>query len=169
MAADASNNIDYRDLRTVGGTFSPLFVDYVSDFSKVQQFYSWNFRNEKHWKSLLAQVVDRSLDRSSLVKILGEQNRNFHCGVRTLANIDALLNDNTVAIVTGQQVGLFTGPLYTILKTLTVLKLVEQLADQYPEYNFVPVFWLEGDGEGGRIAVCDGQVVGGDVHVGLAA
>ncbi|MCX6142594.1 MAG: bacillithiol biosynthesis cysteine-adding enzyme BshC [Ignavibacteriales bacterium] len=145
MASDSSNNIDYRDLRSVGGTFSPLFVDYVSDFSRVQQFYTWNFRNETHWKSLLKQVAERSLDRSALVKILGEQNRNFHCGVRTLANIDALLNDNTVAVVTGQQVGLFTGPLYTILKTLTTLKLVEQLTERHPEHNFVPVFWLEGE------------------------
>jgi bacillithiol synthase len=145
MPNDTTVNIDYRDLRSVGGTYSPLFVDYVSDFSKVQQFYHWNFRNENHWKTLLKRVTERSIDRSSLVKILGEQNRNFHCGVRTLANIDALLNDNTVAIVTGQQVGLFTGPLYTILKTLTTLKLVEQLAERYPEYNFVPVFWLEGE------------------------
>jgi hypothetical protein len=74
--ADQSNSIDYRDLRSVGGTFSPLFVDYVSDFSKVQQFYTWNFRNEAHWKSLLKRVAERSIDRSSLVKILGEQNRN---------------------------------------------------------------------------------------------
>ena len=145
MKTDTSISIDYRDLRSVGGTFSPLFVDYVSNFSKVQHLYAWNFRNETHWKSLLKQVAERSLDRSALVKILGEQNRNFHCGVRTLANIDALLNDNTVAVVTGQQVGLFTGPLYTILKTLTTLKLVEQLSDRYPEYNFVPVFWLEGE------------------------
>ena len=145
MVTDTSNSIDYRDLRSVGGTFSPLFVDYVSDFSKVQEFYAWNFRNESHWKTLLKQVSERSIDRSALVKILGEQNRNFHCGVRTLANIDALLNDNTVAVVTGQQVGLFTGPLYTILKTLTTLKLVEQLSERFPDYNFVPVFWLEGE------------------------
>ena len=145
MVADPTNSIDYRDLRSVGGTFSPLFVDYVSDFAKVEHFYTWNFRDETHWKTLLKQVSERALDRSSLVKILAEQNRNFHCGVRTLANIDSLLNDNTVAVVTGQQVGLFTGPLYTILKTLTTLKLVEQLAGRYPEYNFVPVFWLEGE------------------------
>jgi bacillithiol biosynthesis cysteine-adding enzyme BshC len=145
MATDSSNSIDFRDLRSVGETFTPLFLDYVSDFAKVQEFYAWNFRNESHWKTLIKQVTERTIDRSSLVKILGEQNRNFHCGVRTLANIDALHNDNTVAVVTGQQVGLFTGPLYTILKTLTALKLVEQLTARFPEYNFVPVFWLEGE------------------------
>ncbi len=145
MPTDQSIGIDYKDLRSLSGTFSSLFVDYVSEYGNVQQFYGGNFRDEAHWKSLLKKVVERPVDRSSLVQILGEQNRNFHCGVRTLANIDALLNDNTVAVVTGQQVGLFTGPLYTIFKTLTALKLVESLAERYPEYNFVPVFWLEGE------------------------
>ena len=145
MATDQTTLVDFKDLRSVGGSFTSLFVDYVTEFGNVQQFYGGNFRDDAHWKSLLKKVAERPIDRSSLAHILGEQNRNFHCGVRTLANIDALLNDNTVAIVTGQQVGLFTGPLYTIFKTLTTLKLVETLAVRYPDYNFVPVFWLEGE------------------------
>ena len=145
MSYDHSDGIDYREMRSVGSAFSSLFVDYMSDFRSVEGFYGGDFRDGAHWKSLLGKVADRTIDRSSLVQILGTQNRNFHCGVRTLANIDALLNDNTVAVVTGQQVGLFTGPLYTILKTLTTLKLVESLAERYPDYNFVPVFWLEGE------------------------
>ena len=145
MSYEPGSGIDYREMRSVGNAFSSLFVDYVSDFRSVEKFYGGDFRDEAHWKSLLGKVANRAIDRSSLVKILASQNRNFHCGVRTLANIDALLNDNTVAVVTGQQVGLFTGPLYTILKTLTTLKLVESLSERYPDYNFVPVFWLEGE------------------------
>ena len=139
------NWIEYRDLKSVANTFSSLFTDYVSDFSRVEQFYGGNFREEAHWRSILKKVTDRAIDRSAIVQILANQNREFHCGVRTLANIDSLLNDNSVAVVTGQQVGLFTGPLYTIYKTLTTLKLVEHLANRFPEYTFVPIFWLEGE------------------------
>lgn len=145
MTNDQSNGIDYRELRSVSNTFTSMFVDYVNEFKNVERFYGGDFRDQSHWKSLLRKVAERPVNRSSLVQILGTQNRNFHCGVRTLANIDALLNDNTVAVVTGQQVGLFTGPMYTILKTLTTLKLVENLAERFPDYNFVPVFWLEGE------------------------
>ncbi|HEY4613151.1 MAG TPA: bacillithiol biosynthesis cysteine-adding enzyme BshC [Bacteroidota bacterium] len=139
------NWLDYNELPTDNTAFSSLFLDYVTDYQKVEQYYNGNFRDEKDWQRCLEWVSRRTIDRSAITQILSTQNRNFHCGVRTLANIDALLNDNTVAIVTGQQVGLFTGPLYTIYKTLTVLKLVEKLKAKYSDYNFVPVFWLEGE------------------------
>lgn len=139
------NWVDYNELPSDSSAFSKLFLDYVTDYSKVQQYYSGNFRDDKDWQRRLEEVCRRPINRSAITQILSTQNRNFHCGVRTLANIDALMNDNTVAIVTGQQVGLFTGPLYTIYKTLTVLKLVEQLSTKFSDYHFVPVFWLEGE------------------------
>jgi len=139
------NWIDFGELASFADTFSSLFTDYVSDYGKVQQYYGGNFREEAHWKSLIKRVSERPIDRSALVQILANQNKSFHCGVRTLAHIDSLLNDNAVAVVTGQQVGLFTGPLYTIYKTLTTLKLVDELGTRFPEFIFVPVFWLEGE------------------------
>ncbi len=137
--------IDYTDLPSDSSALSSLFLDYVTNYEKIQQYYTWNYREEKDWKQCLDLVCKRPLNRSAIAQILSTQNRNFHCGVRTLANIDALMNDNTVAIVTGQQVGLFTGPLYSIYKTLTALKLVEKLKVRFPDYQFVPVFWLEGE------------------------
>jgi len=137
--------LDYRDIQSVSSTFSKLFVDYVTNFEKVKEYYEADFRDAASWERTINSVTQKSVDRSRLVNILTTQNRAFHCGIRTLANIDTLLNDNTVAVVTGQQVGIFTGPLYTIYKALTTLKLTEHLSHQYPDHNFVPVFWLEGE------------------------
>lgn len=139
------NWIDFRDLPSDRSAFSTLFLDYVTDYDKVRKFYNGNFRDPNDWNTLLESLSHRKLQRSALSQILTVQNRNFHCGVKTLANIDSLLNDNTYAVVTGQQVGLFTGPLYTIFKTITTIKLAERLKSQYPDHNFVPVFWLEGE------------------------
>jgi bacillithiol synthase len=139
------NYISYSDLQSDETGFSHLFVDYVNNFSRVKDFFIGDFRDEKLWNSRLKTISQRSLDRSSLVQVLSNQNRDYHCGVKTLANIDLLLNENTVAIITGQQVGLFSGPLYALYKTLTAIKLAERLSQQYPDYNFVPVFWLEGE------------------------
>ncbi len=139
------NWIDYRDLSSGDSAFSRLFVDYVSDYQKVHQFYSGNPRDEADWRRLLKEVSERKIDRSAISQILSRQNRDFHCGVRSLANIDFLRDDNCVAVVTGQQVGLFTGPLYTIYKAITAVKLSVKLAEEHPDYRFVPIFWLAGE------------------------
>ncbi len=139
------NCIPYNELQSDESGFSRLFVDYINNYTLVNEFFIGDFRDKKIWQSRIDAVTHREIDRSSLVQVLLNQNRDYHCGIKTLANIDLLLSENTVAIVTGQQVGLFIGPLYTLYKILTTLKLTEQLNQQYPEYNFVPVFWLEGE------------------------
>jgi bacillithiol synthase len=139
------NCIPYNELQFGESGFSRLFVDYIDNYIRVKDFFVGDFRDKKLWQSRLNAITHREMDRSSIAQVLLNQNRDYHCGIKTLANIDLLLNENTVAIVTGQQVGLFTGPLYTIYKILTALKLTEQLSQQYPENNFVPIFWLEGE------------------------
>jgi len=98
-------------------------------------FFIGDFRDKKVWESRLQAVSHRAMNRSAIAQVLLNQNRDYHCGIKTLANIDLLMSENTVAIVTGQQVGLFTGPLYTLYKILTTLKLTEQLSQQYPDYK----------------------------------
>jgi bacillithiol synthase len=137
--------IPYSEIESEGTGYSHLFLDYINNYSRVNNYFPSDFRNLKDWRSKLEEVTSRKLDRSKLTQILLNQNRDNQCGVKTLANIDLLLHDNTVAIVTGQQVGLFTGPLYTLFKTITTIKLAAQLSEQHKDFNFVPVFWLENE------------------------
>ena len=137
--------IPYSEMQSDESGFTRLFIDYVDQYAHVQDFFIGDFRDKNVWQARLAAVTHRDMDRSTIAQVLLNQNRDFHCGIKTLANIDLLLNENTVAIVTGQQVGLFTGPLYTLYKILTTLKLTDQLSQQYPDYNFVPLFWIEGE------------------------
>jgi len=139
------NWIDYQDLEFSDGAFTRLFIDYVTDFQKVRQFYVGNPQGAEDWRSLLKRVSERAIDRSELTQILTRQNRDFHCGVKSLANIDLLRDDNCVAVVTGQQVGLFTGPMYTIYKAISAVKLAEKLSRDFSDYKFVPIFWLAGE------------------------
>lgn len=79
-----------------------------------------------------------------MTAILEEQNRNYGCGSETLGNIHNLKQNQTCAVVSGQQVGLFSGPLYTIYKALTAVKLTEYL-NKNDKGSFVPIFWLAAD------------------------
>ena len=80
--------------------------------------------------------------RAAVVEILRHQNAEFSGGQlppELAANLDRLAN-KAVAIVTGQQVGLFGGPAYTFYKALSALRIVEQLRKSGIEA--VPIFWM---------------------------
>lgn len=123
---------------------SPLANDYIYAFDKVGEFFNGNFRNLAAFQQQTERVRSRDVDRESLVDVLMKQNRDYGCGSQTLKNIDRLTQDHACAVVTGQQVGLFSGPLYTIYKSLTAIKLAEHL-NQNCRGSYVPVFWLASD------------------------
>jgi bacillithiol biosynthesis cysteine-adding enzyme BshC len=137
--------IDFRVLPASSGGFSELFMDFVYDFPKVRQFFSYDFRDPNAYTGILQAIDRKGLDRRALVEVLRSQNEAFGAPPKTLENIGLLLKPGTYAVVTGQQVGLFGGPLYTIFKAITAIKLCSRLKESHPRYEFVPVFWIEGE------------------------
>jgi bacillithiol biosynthesis cysteine-adding enzyme BshC len=93
----------------------------------------------------LAGLLDqREYDRELLYRVLTEQNRSFSAGAATFANIDRLRKPETLVVIGGQQTGLFGGPLYTLHKAITVVKLAEALTSRL-QRDVVPVFWMASD------------------------
>lgn len=139
------NWIDFQQLPDTAGGFSDLFLDYINNFEMVQKFYATNFRNNRSYEGVINDISTRQPDRASVAEALTEQNRHFGSPASTFEHINLLAQANTFAVVTGQQVGLFGGPLYTVFKTITAVKLAFRLKEIFPEHNFVPVFWIEGE------------------------
>jgi bacillithiol biosynthesis cysteine-adding enzyme BshC len=137
--------LDYRQLPIESGGFSELFFNYLYEFKEVEQFFPLNFRDPHAIQAMMNGIDQRLYDRSALARVLEGQNKEFGSTAKALDNIALLAKPTTYAIVTGQQVGLFGGPLYTILKTITTIKLSERLKQKHPQFDFVPVFWLEGE------------------------
>ena len=94
-------------------------------------------------KALSESRKSKQLNLSSIIN--SQYSSLTNISSKTLRNIELLDKEKTIAIVTGQQLGIFGGPLYTIYKIVTSLRLVNQFSERYDEYKFVPVFWLEGD------------------------
>lgn len=135
--------IDYRQLPPAAGGFSQLFFDYVYSFKEVMRFFHHDFRENTSYEDILTNIKTRQFDRETLAKVLREQNSDG--SKKTQSHIELLKSSTTFAVVTGQQVGLFGGPLYTIFKAVTTIKLAEKLKGKFLSYDFVPVFWMEGE------------------------
>ena len=123
--------------------FSTLFTTYCTDYDRLAAFYSGDWRSPEARRQAAARTAARPRDRNLLADVLLEQNERWGLDPTTRAHIEALRDAETVAVVTGQQVGLLTGPLYTPYKTLTTVQLARRLAEE-TDRSVVPVFWLEG-------------------------
>jgi bacillithiol biosynthesis cysteine-adding enzyme BshC len=137
--------LDYRKLPASAGGYSDLFFDYVLDYRKVAPYYPGNFREPAEYERTAKAIQLSSATRDAVADALEEQNRAFGASPKSFANIALLRRTNTFAIVTGQQVGLFGGPMYTLFKTMTAVRLASYLKTRFPLLDFVPVFWLEGE------------------------
>lgn len=57
-------------------------------------------------------------------------------------NLENLKSEKTFCITTGHQLNLFTGPVFFIYKLLQCIKTCHFLKEKFPDYNFVPLFWM---------------------------
>ncbi len=115
-----------------------LFSAYLDDFGRLAEFYA-HPPSEEGIGSAVGEVKLDAAARRSVVEVLREQNRAFGCDGATARNLDRLAA-GAAAIVTGQQVGVFTGPSYSIYKALAALRLAAQMTARGTAT--VPVFWL---------------------------
>ena len=116
-----------------------LFLDYLSYTPSVRGMYPRSPIFSEWVKDESQRVVYDAARRGKVSEILERQNRAWGGSPKTLANIDRLRR-GALAAVTGQQVGLFGGPLFSIFKALTAVKLAEQATAA--GVDCVPVFWL---------------------------
>ncbi len=115
-----------------------LFAAYLEDFSRVKPFYLRS--PDGAGVEAAARAVDFPAGvRRAVVEVLREQNRAFGADDSTEKSLRRL-GDGAVAIVTGQQVGLFSGPAYSFYKALTALRWAARLSER--GIDAVPVFWL---------------------------
>jgi bacillithiol biosynthesis cysteine-adding enzyme BshC len=116
-----------------------LFLDYLSYSPSVRGMYPRSPIFSEWLKEESQRVAYDSERRAKVSEILERQNRGWGASAKTLANIERLRR-GALAAVTGQQVGLFGGPLFSIFKALTAVKLAEQATAA--GVDCVPVFWL---------------------------
>ena len=120
---------------------SKLFLDYLEDPIALRRFYPSAIRFHHELQDRVPTVLQaHTIDRAKVADALEQMNRGWGATEQTLKHIQLLREDDCVAVVSGQQAGLFTGPLYTIYKALSAVKLAGCL--QQRGTKAIPVFWI---------------------------
>ncbi len=120
---------------------SKLFIQYQKNSRLLSDYYPNAVASHTEISNYIPKVLENyKADRQAVCDALEEMNKKFGAGSKTLENINLLRETDSVAVVTGQQAGLFSGPLYTIYKALSAIKMTECLRGR--GIKAVPVFWI---------------------------
>ena len=122
-------------------SFSRIFLDYLASDPKLAHTHSFEPSIEGFEKALSYRKLSDD-HRNTLVDVLQEQYADLDTSDLVKQNIEILKEKNTFTVTTGHQLNIFTGPLFFIYKIITTINICKELSNKFPEYNFVPVYWM---------------------------
>ena len=136
---DSTRKLDYREL----ASYKPLFLDYVYRFDRLAPYFPGNPGDPDAWRRVAKTVSDYPRQTKRVAEVLQEQNREMGADPAVSQALEALAN-GALAVVTGQQVGLFGGPLYSLYKALTAVELAKKVG-LIIDRPVVALFWMDAD------------------------
>ncbi|MCD6375567.1 MAG: bacillithiol biosynthesis cysteine-adding enzyme BshC [Caldisericaceae bacterium] len=117
-----------------------IYKQYLSENEEIRPFFNYPLKPD--WTAVSQQVLNQP--QPFLLHELIEQNLDAPFAEQK-KNLKLLQKMNALLVVTGQQLGLFVSPMYTIFKAMTTLTLCQMLNQLQNGFNYVPIFWLEGE------------------------
>jgi len=121
-----------------------LAADYAFNFHAVEPFFAGDPRQRSAWADAIRRTQAHTRDRSAIAAVLNAQQTRRGAPAAAVEAAGKLADSGTVAVVTGQQAGLFGGPLFTLLKALTALQLAAQVTRDHG-VAAVAVFWIDAE------------------------
>jgi bacillithiol synthase len=123
-----------------------LATDYAFAFDRVSAFFAGDPASPQAWADAIRrQQAHRPSTRpEQIARVIAAQQERRNAPPAARAGAAHLADPRTVVIITGQQAGLFGGPLFTLLKALTTTKLADQMQRAHG-VQVVPVFWIDAE------------------------
>jgi bacillithiol biosynthesis cysteine-adding enzyme BshC len=121
-----------------------LAADYAYDFRAVAPFFSGDPTDGRAWAAVIRQAQAHARQRDDIAGMIAAQQQRRGAPPRAVEAGRRLADASAVAVVTGQQAGLFGGPLFTLLKALTALKLAKQVEREH-KVPTVAIFWIDAE------------------------
>ena len=139
-AAPPGFRVDIRQFSWI----NRIALDTAFDPARLTPFVAGDWRQPEAWRAAIDRTRAHERQRQPLVALLHAQQAGRGAPAAAVAATGRLADPKAVAVVTGQQAGLFGGPLYTILKALTAIRLADEVRDKYGVPT-VPVFWVDAE------------------------
>jgi bacillithiol biosynthesis cysteine-adding enzyme BshC len=118
--------------------------NYLEQSTEIQSFFHYRFNELTEDTKRLAELSTRSFPRLEVAEHIESFMKRFPSSEAVIKSIDKLKQNNSVVVIGGQQAGILTGPLYSIHKVISIIKLAEQKERQLG-IPVVPVFWIAGE------------------------
>jgi bacillithiol biosynthesis cysteine-adding enzyme BshC len=122
----------------------PFVADYAFHHDKVAAFFAGDPRSPQAWEEAIARTRAHTRALDAIATIITAQQQRRGAPKEAVAAAARLRDPQTVAVVTGQQAGLFGGPLFTLLKALTAIELAETVRSQHG-VPAVALFWIDAE------------------------
>lgn len=108
-----------------------ITINYLNRVNHIKQVFPNHFKEPS--------IRKFNVNRQKIIEKLLGYNQKINAPKQVVQNIQSLSQHETYAVITGQQPGIFSGPLYTIYKAISAITICERLSNQ--EHSFVPIFW----------------------------
>lgn len=131
------NKISFNDIESI----PQLVKDFLEQ--KIEGFENTTFSVE-HFRQQIQVKKDSftSEKREILFDVLSSQLADLHLTSKQKENLEYLKLPDTFTITTGHQLNLFSGPVFFVYKILQTIKTCTYLKEYFPDFNFVPVYWM---------------------------
>ncbi len=121
-----------------------LASDYAFDFQKVAPFFAGDPATPAAWADTIARSQSFARQPAETARVIAAQQAQRNAPAAARESAACLADPMTRVIITGQQAGLFGGPLFTLLKAITTMKLAAQVQREH-QVPVVPVFWIDAE------------------------
>jgi bacillithiol biosynthesis cysteine-adding enzyme BshC len=125
-------------------TINKFASAYLSEEESLQRFFTYNPFSRNSFENRKNALKDRTYLREEIADHLLSYNSNYHADETTLHNIEKLRSEESLVVIGGQQAGLLTGPVYTISKIISIIKLAQE-QEKNLGVPVLPVFWIAGE------------------------
>ncbi len=131
------NKISFNDIESI----PQLVKDFLHQ--NIEGFENHTFSLD-HFKQQIHLKKDSfsSKKREILFEVFESQLSELTLSSKQRENIDHLKQPDTFTITTGHQLNLFSGPVFFVYKILQTIKTCTYLKENFPDFNFVPVYWM---------------------------